>query len=425
MAREEVRYWEGSGPESGLPRRARKGCSYAAYIPDALVGRRVLFGGEETADISDAERAIRELDVQSAALADTESLAGLLLRAESVASSKIEGLVVGARRLLQADAERSAGGKTSDVTAAEVLGNIDAMNYAMQAVEQQSTIDVDLILETHRRLLQDTSLAKYAGKVRQQQNWIGGNSYNPCAAAFVPPPHELVSDYLEDLCAFCNDDSLPPVAQAALAHAQFETIHPFIDGNGRVGRALIHMILRRRGLTRRVSPPISLILATRAQDYVNGLTATRYLGAPDSEPALTATNHWIGTFASACQRAAADALKFEKRIQEIQAEWRERLGSLRSDAAALRLINVLPGVPIITLASARTIIDRTLRPTIEAMQRLVEAGIVVEARSGRRRKQVFEAREVIELFSAFERQLSSPAGDTNVEPPSRPVPSRR
>jgi hypothetical protein len=94
------------------------------------------------------------------------------------------------------------------------------------------------------------------------QNWIGGSSFNPCSAAFVPPPPDHVAGLIEDLCAFANDDSLPAVAQAAIAHAQFETIHPFVDGNGRTGRALIHVILRRRGLASRILPPVSLVLAT-------------------------------------------------------------------------------------------------------------------------------------------------------------------
>jgi len=118
--------------------------------------------------------------------------------------------------------------------------------------------------------------------------------------------------------SFCNDDSLPPVAQAAIAHAQFETIHPFTDGNERVGRALIHMIFRRRALIHRVSPPVSLILATRAQDYVNGLTSTRYVAAPDSQEAVAATNQWIGSFSVACERAARDAIAFKFKFKNFR-----------------------------------------------------------------------------------------------------------
>ena len=177
--------------------------------------------------------------------------------------------------------------------------------------------------------------------IRTAQNWIGGTSYNPFGAAFVPPPPEDVPDLLDDLCKFCNDDLLPAVAQAAIAHAQFETIHPFVDGNGRTGRALIHMILRRRGLVTRTLVPVSLILATHAQDYVAALQSARYEGPPDSPQALKSTNEWVGLFAGACSRAVADAESFERRVEALRMEWRARLGSMRADASALALLDRL------------------------------------------------------------------------------------
>lgn len=425
MARREERFWEGAA-RSGLSRRDRTGGRYEVYVPDPLVGRRFLFDAGAATDVSDAERAIVQLDAQSAALADTEALARLLLRTESVASSKIEGLVVGARRLLRADAARASGEDAVDVTAAEVLGNIEAMTFALQTVQIGSQITVPMLLETHRRLLEGTALGdNHGGRIRTAQNWIGGSSYNPCSAVFVPPPPEMVEDLLLDLCVFCNYDSLPPVAQAAIAHAQFENIHPFADGNGRVGRALIHMIFRRRGLTQRVSPPVSLVLATHAQDYLEDLRATSYIGDPASQDAVAGVNRWLGTFAGACARAAADAIQFEQRIARIQEHWRERLGSIRADSAAMRLLEVLPGAPVITLASARAMIGRSLPTTMEGMRRLVEAGIVSPVNLGRQRKQIYEAREIIDVFTALERQLASPAGDTKVQRPNRPVPSRQ
>jgi Fic family protein len=426
MGRLEQRLWGSKGRESGLSRHNRQSCRYDVYIPDYLAGQEFTFGSSVAADISDAERAARDLDAKTSTLADTEALARLLLRTESVASSRIEGFVVGARRLLRADAARASGEDGPDVTAAEVLGNIEAMTYALQTVQAGSPITVPVLLETHRRLLEGTALGEdHGGRIRDRQNWIGGNSYNPCAAVFVPPPPEHVEDLLIDLCAFCNEDSLPPVAQAAIAHAQFENIHPFADGNGRVGRALIHMVFRSRGLTQRVSPPVSLVLATHVQDYLAGLRGTAYVGPRDSKRAVAAINHWLGIFAGACARAAADAIAFEERIRAIQSEWRTRLGPVRSDAAALRLIDVLPGAPVITLASAQSMIDRSLRATIDAMKRLSDVGVVTPAHLGRQRKQLYEAREIIDVFTALERQLASPAGDTQVEPPARPVPARR
>jgi hypothetical protein len=118
-------------------------------------------------------------------------------------------------------------------------------------------------------------------------------------------------------------------------------------------------------------------------------------------------------------------MRFEERIRSVQQEWRTRLGPLRSDAAALRLIDVLPGAPVITLASAQSMVDRSLRATIDGVKGLINAGIVTPAHLGRQRKQIYEAREIIDVFTALERQLASPADDTQIEPPARPVPARR
>jgi Fic family protein len=294
-----------SDETSGLPRRDRRPCEYQAYVPDRLAGSGFVLDGDVAADVADAEAAIARMDMQAVALADTEGLARLLLRAESVASSRIEGLEIGGRRLLRAEAARAFGDESSDVTAREVLGNIDAMAWAVQRGGPSTAITPEMLFQVHRRLMAGTRLEAHGGRLRAVQNWIGGSSYNPCSAVFVPPPPELVAGLLDDLCDFCNDDSLPAVAQAAIAHAQFETIHPFVDGNGRTGRALIQLVLRRRGKALRMVPPISLVLATWSDEYVAALNGTRYVGEFGSAAAHEGRNRWIALFAAACRRSAA------------------------------------------------------------------------------------------------------------------------
>ena len=230
MSRVIQRHWPGN-PDAPS-RRGRVSCDYEAYVPDRLNGRRFTFDGDVAADVTEAETAITRLNAEALALADTEALARLLLRAESVASSRIEGLEIGARRLLRAEAARDLGERTGDAMAVEVLGNIDAMSEAIGEVGPGDPISVSTLLNFHQRLLGSTRQAQLAGRLREKQNWIGGSDYNPCSAAFVPPPAELVPDLMEDLTAFCTSETLPAVAQAAIAHAQFETIHPFADGNG-------------------------------------------------------------------------------------------------------------------------------------------------------------------------------------------------
>ncbi|MGI9028592.1 MAG: Fic family protein [Ilumatobacteraceae bacterium] len=393
-------------------------------MPDPLVGRRFRLDGNVAADVADAERAIAVLNGSAAALANTEALARLLLRAESVASSFIEGLVVGGRRLLRAEAARAAGETDIDVTADEVLGTIDAMTWAVEGLSTSEALTVDGLLHVHERLLARTRLREHAGQIRSVQNWIGGSSFNPCSAAFVPPPPEHVEALLDDLCAFVNDDSLPAVAQAAIAHAQFETIHPFVDGNGRTGRALIHVVLRRRDVAPRVLPPVSLVLATWSRSYIEGLTVTRYCGRADSSAAHEGINSWIGLFAAACHRAVDDAMAFEQRVATIQREWRAAVGSVRRGSAAELLIGALPGAPVVSVSSAAELIGRSFQGANEAMTRLESAGVVRQVNVGRRNR-AFEAPAIIDAFNALERELASPTGDTRSAPPDRPAPARR
>ena len=419
MATLERRRW--FGDFSGLTRRDRQPCEYDVYLPDRLSTRSFSLDGDVAADVADAEAALTRLDASSVALADSEALARLLLRAESVASSRIEGLEIGARRLLRVDAARRLGIEPRDVTAREILGNIDAMTWAVDTIEQGSAITVDTLLETHRRLLAGSRMEEHAGRVREVQNWIGGSGYNPCSASFVPPPPEVVSGLLDDLVRFCNSDSLPALAQAAVAHAQFETIHPFADGNGRTGRALIHMVLRRRGLGLRLLPPVSLILATWSQDYIDGLTGTRYVGLAESPAAYSGINRWIELFASACGRAVEDARHFEEQVRALQVSWRERVGRARRDSTVNLLISVLPSAPVLTATTAAELVGRSFPATSMAIERLVAAGVLVQVSMGRRNR-AYEAPELIDAFTAFERRLASPEADTRVSAPGRRVP---
>jgi Fic family protein len=408
---------------SGLSRKDRQGCEYQAYVPDLLRERELRLDAPTAADVTDAELAVARLNDQANTLADSEALARLLLRAEAVASSKIEGLEVGGRRLLQAQLAAGLEDARPDVTATEVLNNIEAMSWAVDSLSGEPSITVDGLLQVHERLLRGTRLEEHGGKIRERQNWIGGSDYNPCSAAFVPPPHERVRGFLEDLCRFCNSYMLPAVAQAAIAHAQFETIHPFVDGNGRTGRALIHVILRRRGIAPQFVPPISLVLATHADAYVSGLERTRYDAPADSLEATNATNAWIAFFAGACRRAVADAVQFEERVAELQTAWRARLGGIRRNSALALILHAIPGAPIITVQSAAALIDRSVQAVNEAIPRLLDAGVLHQTTVGKRNR-AFEATELIDSFTALERQLASPDADTRSSPPSRRVPHR-
>lgn len=411
------------GQTYGLPRRDRMPCEYAAYLPDPIAERKFAVPGPVATELSDAERAVQELNQKTEGLVDTEVLARLLLRTESVASSRIEGLEVGGRRLLKAQLARELELDPSDRGATEVLNNIEVMRRLVDHASSKP-LTPDLLLESHAVLMRGTRMEKQAGRFREAQNWIGGSEFNPCSAEFVPPPPGSVPRLVEDFCEFCARDDVPVMVQAAIAHAQFETIHPFFDGNGRIGRAIIHAVLRRRGLAPRFVPPISLVLATRSREYIGGLTATRYVGRSDAKPAKEGESLWLGTFAAAALRAVEDAKAYDDRVREIQDEWRQRLGRVRANSAVDLLIAALPAAPVISVKTAAELTGRSGQAINQAIPRLVDGGILEQTTIGRRNR-AFEAPDLINAFNALERQLASPTGDTRTGAPVRPVPARR
>jgi Fic family protein len=416
MARVELHRWPGH--PDGFTRAERLGGSYELYFPDPLVGREFDLDDEVLAALEDAAGDLARLDATAAVLTNSEALARLLLRAEAVGSSQIEGLVVGARRLLKAEVLRD-DARHHDVTADEVLGAVDAMTWVTESVRTGDKLEVDHLLEAHRRLMAHSPTPEYGGEVRFLQNWIGGRS--PAEAYYVPPPAQLVPDLLADLMTFVRESRLPVLAKAGIAHAQFETIHPFADGNGRTGRALIHLVLRAEGLVERSVPPVSLSLATHATQYVEALTAFRHTGRATSPRARSAANQWLLMFATACSHATAEAARFERTAADLKAEWRERAAPVRAGSAVDLLIETLPAAPVLTLAAAAKLIDRSQQAANQALTRLTEAAVLREITDGRRNR-IYEAPELIDAFTLLERRFASPAADTLIAAPSRPVP---
>jgi len=320
-------------------------------------------------------------------------LARLLLRTESIASSKVEGLQVDARALARAEIKQDTG-RPVGPQATEVLASIAAMELAVERAANVRALDVSDLNQIHAALM--TGVApKIAGQVRIEQNWIGGNDYNPCGADFVPPPPELVDGLMLDLCDFCNRDVLSPLVQAAIAHAQFETIHPYADGNGRVGRALVQVLLRRTELAPSYVPPISVMLARHKETYIRGLTLFR-----DGD-----LGTWLGTFADASASAAALARKYLVTVTQLQESWREQLRAAmpppRSDAAAWAIIDVLPAHPMVTINTAVAATKRTRPAVVNAIEQLTAAG-VLEPVSESGRNRAWEAVNLLESIVGLE-----------------------
>lgn len=301
---------------------------------------------------------------------------------------------LGVRELARAEARADVGIKASQ-TAQEILANVDAMIVAVEEAAEVEKYGVQEIVEIHRRLMERSENKHLAGNIRTEQNWIGGNDYNPCGADFVPPPPEEVMLLLEDLCTAINDDLLPPLVQAALVHAQFETIHPFGDGNGRTGRALIHVVFKRRGLTPHYVPPISIALAAAKGRYIDGLTDFRQSGLES----------WIEHFAAATTKSAYLAQSYLKAVASLTEEWRDRVrareNTPRAGAAIWPLLEILPAHPIITGPVAIAVTGRARAAVYEAIRVLEEVGVLLPLTSSTRNR-VWEASRLLDLIAGLE-----------------------
>ncbi len=406
MSRYETLTWPADPTVPG-GRSERRSIRYQAFVPDPIGALQLSIPSSVAASVSAAERAVDALNRDPPRLASLEVLARRLLRSESVASSRIEGLVLSQRRLARAEADEDS---ARDETARSVLGNVTAMEEAVALGTSARPLRLKDILAIHRTLMLATTTPQIAGELRGRQNWIGGNAFNPGRAVFVPPPPGLVRRFMDDLVVFMNRADLSPVVQAAIAHAQFETIHPFADGNGRVGRALIHVVLRRRGLAPRYVPPVSLVLAADARAYVSGLTAYREDRFAD----------WIDLFARAIRRSAEKATDLASRLAELQATWRERSGKPRRHSSVEALIVALPAHPIVTVATGQRLLGRSKQAVNQAIAALAMSGVLRPLTLARRNR-AWEARELFDLVDDVERELATP----NEDGPSAPSPRRR
>jgi Fic family protein len=398
----ERRKWR-AARDSGGSRRHRTTQTIDCFIPDPIAEWDPPLTGGTAATLAEADAAVRDLNDNAPRLASLEALSRQLLRQESVGSSRIEGLVMGQRRLA-----RAAAGVGGDDTARQIVGNVRAMESAIALASEPRDFELEDVLEIHRRLLKSTRDEHLGGVVRDEQNWVGGSAFSPQGAEFIPPPHELVRGLLEDLVAFVNRDDLPVAMQAAIAHSQFETVHPFGDGNGRAGRCLVHVVYRRRGLASSVVPPISLVLATRANQYVGGLEEYRFGELAE----------WLVFFAVATMSAARKARALASDVEGLYEDWLLRLGSPRTDASSRRIASQLPAEPIVTVARAAEVAGVSNSAADNAVHALEAAGIL-KPLSARKWGRVWETPDVFALLDRFERELATPDGDGK---PTRPAP---
>ena len=410
--------WVSDG--SGMSRRQRASGVYYWYLPDKLNDLDVLLESDVVLDVVNAEVALATCSKR--APRGTEGIARILLRSEAVSSSQIEGLVIGSKRLLRAELqEREPKNIRYDSSAANVLANIHAAERGARLAAKLETITVDSIREIHQALCEGTQLEMWGGVIRDRQNWVGGNGSNPLSADYVPPAPQEIPALLEDLVTYANRTDVSAVVQAALCHAQFESIHPFIDGNGRTGRALVQVCLMHRGVVGNEVPPISLALATQQKDYYESLHGMQH--HTDSVARHKAINDWVSLFAGAVTQACADMMRIANEMDDLRNGWIKRLGTVRAGSALEHMLFAIQELPYFSVNTMVRAGIGSKQSVSKALERLIEAQIVCQTNRGKRDR-IFEAPEVLEQFAIIERRLASPARDTNAAPPVRPVPYR-
>lgn len=357
--------------------RAHSG-PYEAAVLSSIAELTLQLPAHLAADVTEASAAITRFDAEYGDA--VVPFSSLLLRTESSASSQIENLTASARAVLEAEI-----GSRSRGNASLVVANTRAMQAALALADR---LDEQAILDMHAELLGSTR-PEWTGRWRDQQVWIGGSPWGPHTALFVPPHHEHVAAAMRDLVSFMERDDITPFTQAAIAHAQFETVHPFPDGNGRVGRALVHAILRSKDVTRGVTVPISAGLLRERDAYFAALGSYR---SGDPLPI-------VERFVDATFHALHSGRSLIDDLREVRDAWQQAI-TVRSDAAAWRLADLLLRQPVLDSRIVRERLEVSAPTAHSAIGHLVDVGILREA-SGQKRDRIWRAIDVLEALDAF------------------------
>ncbi len=351
-----------------------------AFVPKPLPPTpSIVVDGALREEIDQALLALGRLDSVSSLLPDTALFLYTFVRKEAVLSSQIEGTQSSLYDLLLFEIEEAPGVPFDDVR--EVSSYVRALEHGVERVRGGFPISNRLFREVHGELLAEgRGSEKQPGEFRTSQNWIGGA--RPGVATFVPPPPDQVQECMAELEKFLHDkpERTSVLLKAALAHVQFETIHPFLDGNGRLGRLLITLLLVSEGVLREPLLYLSLYFKANRNTYYDLLQRVRTNGDWES---------WISFFMRGVRETAGGAVAAAQRLAQIFKEDRERIQSLgRISGSALRVHDALQQHPIQTIATAK---DRTALtvPTVTAAIRSLEAAGIVRELTGKQRGRVF------------------------------------
>ncbi len=327
---------------------------YEASVPPRISDLTPVIDREVNALAEEAARGLSRFDAELGL--DLAGLGPVLLRSEAASSSQIENLTASARAIFSAELGARAGSNAELIAA-----NTRALLSALSDVRALTAASVRSIHE----VLMDVDPRHTPGEFRAEQVWIGTRSDSPIGAEFVPPHHSRVAELIDDLALFAGRSGIPAMTSIAITHAQFETIHPFTDGNGRTGRAIVQAMLRQRGITRNVAVPVSAGLLTDVKRYHRALTEYREGNI----------NPIVRIFAEAAFRAIENSTQLVADLREIRERWNSTL-TVRRHSNAWRLLDVLVARPVLNSAAAADELGVAQPNVYPPLKALVEAGIL-------------------------------------------------
>jgi Fic family protein len=358
----------------GVPVRQKGG--YQAFIPKSLPPDPPLrFDDELQYLLSEADRALARLDGMASVLPNADLFVAMYVKKEALLSAQIEGTQASLKGVLEFEADMIPTDDPAEVR--EVINYIRAMDHGL-AKGPEERFSLDILLEIHRILLEKTRGGKKEpGKIRTIQNWIGPPGSTLFSAVFIPPPPERVEELLEQLHAFIvADDRIPPLIRIGLVHAQFETIHPFLDGNGRMGRLLITFYLCGKGILARPLLYLSIYLKQHRDEYYALLQGVRFEGDWEA---------WLKFFLKGIIDVSNEALATAKEIIILKAHLIDLLVEHDTGGmSAVRLLDLLFARPVITVADITSSLGISHQPAYDLVTKFEELGILREI-SGKKR----------------------------------------
>jgi Fic family protein len=376
-----------------MAQRERVRLPYSAAIVPPIADLPVSIFGDLAADADEATQLLTRFDAEMGP--GGLPFASILLRTESASSSEIEHLTSGARAIAEAElGERETG------NAAQIVRNVRTMEAALALADD---IDGQSIIAMQSALL-GSFAPELTGRWRDEQVWIGGGSLSPHLAEFVPPHHERVPAAMNDLVSFMGRLDIPVLAHVAIAHAQFETIHPFPDGNGRTGRAIVQAMLRHREVTTNITVPVSAGLLHDVDDYYEALNAYR----------RGEIGSIVAAFARAASYAVVNGRQLVRDIRGVQSDWEGKMRGLRSDAAARRVAVLAIAHPVLNYEIVSRELSIAPTTALRALESLVDRKVLRPANS-QRRNRVWLAEPVLRSLDDFaaragRRRLSTGGG---------------